>query len=144
VTAEQIAHRLQARPSRRGWTASCPGPNHAHGDRSRGLSIGEGREGRVILKCFAGCSIEAICDALGIKVSDLFQTGGTVTPRPRIAREAEWRIRDLRIRLYTPRDRLLAVTVVTCDRENVDAGIARALALAVEGEMVQVTLVDRL
>jgi hypothetical protein len=36
---------------------------------------------------------------------------------------------------------VLDVTVVYVDRENIDAGIARALALAVEGEIVQAVLV---
>jgi hypothetical protein len=51
-----------------GWQARCP----AHEDRTPSLSIREGDDGRVLLKCHAGCSVEAIVDALGISISDLF------------------------------------------------------------------------
>lgn len=45
----------------------CP----AHDDSSPSLSVKDG-EDRVLVYCHAGCSIEAITEALGIKVSDLF------------------------------------------------------------------------
>ncbi len=51
-----------------GWLARCP----AHEDGSPSLSIGTGRDGRVLLKCHAGCSLEAIAHAAQISVSDLF------------------------------------------------------------------------
>lgn len=50
-------------------TARCP----AHEDSTASLSISEGRDGRVIVHCHAGCSLDAICCALGIMPSDLFQ-----------------------------------------------------------------------
>jgi hypothetical protein len=50
------------------WKAVCP----AHGDRSPSLSIGEGTDGRILVKCFAGCSVESICAKIGIRVADLF------------------------------------------------------------------------
>ena len=50
------------------WTARCP----AHEDRSPSLSIAEGAEGRVLLKCHAGCSPESILSARGLALSDLF------------------------------------------------------------------------
>lgn len=49
------------------WGARCPG----HDDSSPSLSITETAD-RVLLRCWAGCSIEAICAALGITVADLF------------------------------------------------------------------------
>ena len=58
---------------------------------------------------------------------------------PRIVREAQKQLVGLRSRL-TPGDRERAVTVVLADETNLDAAIARALALAVEGELVQVAL----
>ncbi len=54
------------------WAASCPTAAHRHGDRSRGLSIREGVDGRVLLHCFAGCSVDAVVDALGLELSSLF------------------------------------------------------------------------
>lgn len=137
MTAVEIADRLHARPSGAGFIACCP----AHADRSPSLSIREGIDGRVLLHCFAGCSVESVCDALRIKVSDLFSGPGTIQPKPHAVREAEKKIAAFRSRL-TPRERVLPITVVYCDPENLDAGIARALALAVEGELVQAVLVD--
>lgn len=58
----------------RGYTALCP----AHEDKRPSLSIGEGRDGQILLHCHAGCTIQQICDAIGIRVADLFvQTEGT-------------------------------------------------------------------
>ena len=137
MTAEEIADRLHARPSGAGFIARCP----AHADHSPSLSIREGQDGRTLIHCFAGCSVENLCDALQIKVSDLFTRPGTAEPKPRAVREAEKAITGFRHRL-TPRERVLGVTVVYCDTESLDVGLARALAFAVEGELVQVVLVD--
>ena len=56
------------RPSSGGWVVKCP----AHDDRNPSLSIATGRDGRVLLRCFAGCSTEAILDSLGLRWGDLF------------------------------------------------------------------------
>ena len=55
-----------------GWTARCP----SHDDKQNSLSIGTGDDGRILLKCFAGCSIEEIVDALHLDVRDLFPNSG--------------------------------------------------------------------
>ena len=55
-----------------GYTARCP----AHDDKEASLSISEGTDGRVLMKCFAGCSAEKVVDALGLKMSDLFPKRG--------------------------------------------------------------------
>ena len=49
-------------------TARCV----AHQDSDNSLSISSGSDGRLLVKCFAGCDVNAICAALGIKVKDLF------------------------------------------------------------------------
>lgn len=49
------------------WVARCP----AHKDERPSLSISHGTNG-ILLKCFAGCSLESITASLGIRVSDLF------------------------------------------------------------------------
>jgi len=54
-----------------GYMARCP----AHEDRNPSLSISEGNDGRVLLHCFAGCTLNEIVDAMGIKISDLFPDG---------------------------------------------------------------------
>ena len=51
----------------RGWSCRCP----AHEDREASLSIGVGGEGRILLKCFAGCTADAICHALKLTLKDL-------------------------------------------------------------------------
>lgn len=134
MTGSELAARLEARCCQRGWIARCP----AHEDGSPSLSIGESG-GRVLLHCFAGCTVESVCDALKIKVSDLFSGPGPVRPRSGAFQTAEKQIVTLRSRL-TPRQRVLPVTVVYCDAEDLGKGIARALALAVIGEIVQVVL----
>ncbi len=50
------------------WQALCP----AHDDRDPSLSLGLGDEGRVLLKCHAGCSTEEIISALNLDLADLF------------------------------------------------------------------------
>jgi len=48
--------------------ARCP----AHEDRQSSLSVGLGADERVLLKCFAGCPVEAVVQALGLQLRDLF------------------------------------------------------------------------
>jgi len=139
VTDEQLAQRLHARRSGRGWIAPCP----AHNDRSPSLSIGEGSDGRLLLHCFGGCSTESIVSKLGLSMSDLFAEPRALRQaRPPEVRASEKHVVDLRSRL-TPRERVLRVTVVIADRASLDAAIGRALALGVEGELVQVAAKER-
>ncbi len=49
------------------WVARCP----AHNDRSPSLSIRECDDGRVLLKCFAGCETEDVLSAVGLSFSDV-------------------------------------------------------------------------
>jgi len=62
------------------WIAACP----AHKDRSPSLSIRRLYDGRMLLHCFAGCEIETILSAGGLKFSDLYpeQGGGKHFYRP--------------------------------------------------------------
>jgi hypothetical protein len=66
-----------------GYTAKCP----AHEDDHESLSIDEGDDGRALLKCFAGCDIQAIVKGLGLTTKDLFERrngggGGCHSPLP--------------------------------------------------------------
>ena len=58
------------RPNGKGYLARCP----AHDDQNPSLSIDRGEDGRILLKCFAGCSADAICAALKITPADLFES----------------------------------------------------------------------
>lgn len=50
------------------YTALCP----AHDDHNPSLSIREANDGRVLLKCHAGCSTESVVGAIGLTMADLF------------------------------------------------------------------------
>ena len=68
MTTEDVLGLLQGvRRSSHGWMARCP----AHPDRTPSLALTE-RNGRVLLWCFAGCSLEEIVGALGVCSRDLF------------------------------------------------------------------------
>jgi hypothetical protein len=57
----------KVKPSQNGWTARCPG----HEDKAPSLSVGQGDDGRILIRCFAGCPPEQIVGAMGLKMSDL-------------------------------------------------------------------------
>jgi len=59
-----------------GWEAHCP----AHEDRKASLCIGTGGDERILLKCQAGCSVESIVSAIGLKLADLFPSRSHPTP----------------------------------------------------------------
>lgn len=55
------------------WRASCPGPKHNNGNgRNPALSITESDDGKVLLKCHAGCGVSDIVGAIGLDLKDLF------------------------------------------------------------------------
>ena len=87
MTAREFVSRLEhITKVPTGWTARCP----AHEDHNNSLSVGEGRDGRVLVKCFAGCTPEAIVEAMGLNMSDLFAVSakrgnGTGKPMGKIA-----------------------------------------------------------
>ena len=53
-----------------GWMGLCPVLDH--NDENSSLSVGEGNDGRILVKCFGGCSAEGIVNALGLKLKDLY------------------------------------------------------------------------
>ena len=72
-----VLERLEkVRSSGDGWVALCP----AHEDREASLSIAEGRDGRALIHCFAGCVIDSILSALGLEARDLFADGPSSRP----------------------------------------------------------------
>ena len=50
------------------WQARCP----AHADKGPSLSIREMDDGRVLVHCFAGCSVHEVVQAVDLELSDLF------------------------------------------------------------------------
>ena len=64
--------------SQRGRKWTCP----AHEDRNPSMTVSSGREGRVLVKCFAGCDARQIVDALGMEWTDLFEEPREVARYP--------------------------------------------------------------
>lgn len=50
------------------YMAKCP----AHEDKRASLCVSRGDDGRILMKCQAGCSTEAVTAALGLSMTDLF------------------------------------------------------------------------
>ena len=69
MTLQDILSRLHGvHGSGKQYTARCP----AHDDHNASLSIGQGNDGKILLHCHAGCGVEDILAALGLKKTDLF------------------------------------------------------------------------
>jgi 5S rRNA maturation endonuclease (ribonuclease M5) len=61
ISAKELANALgKAAPSGSGWMALCP----VHDDRNPSLSITDGTDGRLLVKCHAGCGQEAVVEKL--------------------------------------------------------------------------------
>lgn len=66
---EAFLSRLEKVRGRNGsFTACCP----AHRDKSPSLAIRQDGE-RILLHCFAGCSVKNVVEAVGCSLPDLFQ-----------------------------------------------------------------------
>ena len=62
MTAETIAKALGARKAGNGWTVRYP----AHDDRNPSLPVSTGKDGKVLLRCLAGCDQVHVIDALRV------------------------------------------------------------------------------
>lgn len=70
MTASELAHILRARRQGRRWVARCPVHGAGRGDSSPSLCVDEWN-GRVGLRCWAGCSERDILSTLGLTFHDL-------------------------------------------------------------------------
>ena len=50
------------------WLAKCP----SHDDKSPSLSIRELDDGRILLHCFAECSVHEVVNSINLELTDLF------------------------------------------------------------------------
>jgi len=50
------------------WVACCP----AHSDKNPSLAIRKCDNGKILLKCWAGCSVSDIVGSVGLELGDLF------------------------------------------------------------------------
>lgn len=65
----EIRSRLQeVQQTSNGYKAECP----AHPDRNPSLSIRLGNDGKILLRCFAGCNLRQIMAEIGLPMSILF------------------------------------------------------------------------
>lgn len=87
MTLQELLHRLRnVRPAGCGYLARCP----AHQDDRPSLSVTQSN-GRILLKCHAGCSFEAVRDALGLTNEDLRTDRVTKASRGRIVTTYDYR-----------------------------------------------------
>ncbi len=153
MNLEAILDRLPGvRRNGNGWMALCP----AHADTNPSLSINEGK-GKILLKCFAGCTTEAVCEKAGIELSELFGDNGAaarivaeydyqdengkllfqvVRYEPKNFKQRRpdgkggwhWNLNGARRVLYRLPEVLTAKSVVVCEGEK-DCETARALGV---------------
>lgn len=72
-----ILQRLEGVKGRDGkYMARCPN----HGDSNPSLSVSLGDDNKILLKCFAGCSTEAIVWSMGLELKDLFAEPAAAFP----------------------------------------------------------------
>lgn len=69
MTLNDFLHRLNGVTGHDGqYKAKCP----AHADKKPSLSVGLGDDNRILIHCQAGCSVDAVLDAMGLSRKDLF------------------------------------------------------------------------
>lgn len=66
--AELLSRLPGAKPSGSRWMAKCP----AHRDDKPSLQVARGDDGRALVVCFAGCSLDSILAAVGMSSRELF------------------------------------------------------------------------
>ena len=85
VSAEQVASALKGTRTSSGWSARCP----AHDDKHPSLSIREGNDGRLLLKCHKGCDFADILKAANITPTK--PNGTEHSPKIRIVATHDYR-----------------------------------------------------
>jgi DNA primase len=74
-----LLSRLEYKPAGKNkYKAKCP----AHDDRSPSMMITEADDGKVLVHCFAGCSIHDIVTSVGLEIGDLFPDSIKSRPYP--------------------------------------------------------------
>jgi hypothetical protein len=118
------------------WMACCP----AHEDRNASLSIRQVDDGRLLVHCFAGCSVDEVTRAAGLELSDLFPPRVDDERRPPRVRRA-FLARDAILAL---RRELTVAWVILADvaagkplgeQDRKRAGIARDRCVALMSEL---------
>jgi putative DNA primase/helicase len=94
MTAEAIAKALGGRKACAAWMARCP----AHQDRDPSLSIADGDNGKVLVRCHAGCEQHRVIAALRVRGlwGDAGRRGGNTTGSPSGTSSSPGRINETR------------------------------------------------
>ena len=111
------------------WTACCP----AHDDRGPSLTIRELDDGRVLLHCFAGCSVHEVLAAVDLDITALFPekeiTHGKPERRPFPAMDALRAVAFEALVVSAAASSLLAgQPLSTVDRERLTVAASRIQA----------------
>ncbi len=79
LTALRTATGVDPKQNGVGFTCRCP----SHDDQNPSLSVSEGDDGRALVKCFAGCTVEQVMAELGLGMKDLMPDDHQSGPAPR-------------------------------------------------------------
>lgn len=104
------------------WVACCP----AHDDKSPSLSI-QITDNRILMHCFAGCHIEDITAAMGLRISDLF-SGSLSREQRREYKRQQYRtvIKHESLFLHMAKNDLQnGLEISAIDKERIDKAAAR-------------------
>lgn len=77
-----LQHLHKVKKSGTGWSAICP----AHEDSTPSLSVSEGKDGKVVLHCHRGCTVEEVVKAAGLEMKDLWPPDDT----PKQQQKKQW------------------------------------------------------
>ena len=78
MTFDAFLQRLTGvKQSSTSWMARCP----VHDDQTASLSVSQAEDGKILLKCHAGCSTERVVAALGLTMADLFSNSNPPSSR---------------------------------------------------------------
>ena len=109
------------------YMCRCP----AHQDRTASLSVGTGDDGRILVKCMAGCDVKDIVAAMGLKMSDLYPEDGRRTgdrrpkpqkPKPAPSEPARQKPLGKLVKVYPYTDEDGATIFEVCRFESTENG----------------------
>lgn len=89
TVTELLARLAKVKKQGTGWVACCP----AHEDASPSLSVGIGKNDQILLRCFAGCTLDDILASLSLSLADLRQAPADrwdVQPALAVPPVADW------------------------------------------------------
>lgn len=85
MNIEEFLSKLQGVTSdgKGGWMACCP----SHDDHNPSMHVNVGNDGRILVKCYAGCTTSDIVAEMGLKMSDLMAEKPGKATRKRTAKK---------------------------------------------------------